>query len=224
MRAPTEGNMASIYAEYWKMQEVIDGAERTIAEKDRVSARMEAEVGEGPANWYLVQAYPGDDLRAMRWLARRRFGVMRPEMPRNGGGGQAFFSGWIMVFTWNIEKMHSRILATPGVMNILCDPVTLRPVPIGDAFVQQVRKEAWKIEPRRQRVAVPDNPQSPAKPRRPNKREHKALSGLKKLMKQKGITLTLAQWEYVNTLEPRTRIALLNRAIAAPLVSLPGAA
>jgi hypothetical protein len=150
MLAPTNGNMSEVYAEFWRMQEIADDAERRINIDIAVSCGVFAEITEGStANWYLVRTYPGDDMRALRWLARRRFGAFRPmqqRWQRNAlvHGWQAQFPGWLFVYTWDIAKMQHRIRSCPGVMDILCFPATGQPVPICDEFVRDLQAKSWE--------------------------------------------------------------------------------
>lgn len=219
------GNLADAFAAAWHTIEIAQQVEPQIMEAARATTRMEAEVDEGPANWYLVQTYPGDDLRAMRWLSRRRFGTFRPMQPRDGGGGEAAFPGWLFVFVWDMDKMAARIRATPGVMGILCDPVTLRPAPIRDRWVQQVREFSWQIQERRPRAPAPAlNPQKAAKPGRPKPRERKALDQLKKALRLAGISYSDDQWTFINALVPRLRIAVLQMSLRASTVEPSGSA
>jgi hypothetical protein len=117
---------------------------------------MLAEIADddGP-HWYLVRTKPGEDMRALRWLARRRFGVFRPVAWRTvmGWGGDIIsetahpiFSGWLFVRVYDIAKMAARIQACPGVISILSDAATLAPVPINDRFVDELEAMRWTVE------------------------------------------------------------------------------
>jgi hypothetical protein len=156
MLAPTNGNLSEVFAECWRMFDVAAQAE---ADMNRLVALMKgivAEIGDDDAPcWYLVRTKPGEDMRALRWLARRRFGVFRPMAWRTimGWGGevisetaQPIFTGWLFVRVYDIAKMAARIQACPGVINILSDAATLVPVPINDRFVDELEAMRWTVE------------------------------------------------------------------------------
>jgi hypothetical protein len=147
---PEGGNMAAVYAEFWRTLAIAGDVEAAINAVVSCSSDTEAEIsGEEPARWYLVHTYAGDDVKAMRWLARRKFGVFRPmkqrKDKRNGiklQGFEAAFPGWLFVLTWDIKKMLRRILAQPGVMDVFSDPVSLKPHVIPDGFIATLRQQS----------------------------------------------------------------------------------
>lgn len=212
------GNLTEAFAAAWRTIEIAERAEHEITDVARATGRTEAEIDESAPSWYLVNTYPGDGLRAMRWLARRRFGVC----------AQAAFAGWLFVYVWDINKMLGRIRGTPGVAGILCDPVTQKPVPMSDTFVHDLRTESDGIETSRRirrssaRAQKSANPQKPARPRRPLKFERKALDRLKEEIRRSSITYNEAQWAFINTLEPRIRIAVLEQTLRPPTVAASG--
>ncbi len=147
------GNMVEVYAQFWRTLAITDDVEAAINSVVERSAATEAEIGEGEARWYLVQTFAGDDVKAMRWLARRKFGVFRPmkqrEDKRNGAklqGWEAAFPGWLLVLTWDIKRMLRRILSQPGVKDILSHRISLEPQPIPDWFVTELRALSFKYK------------------------------------------------------------------------------
>lgn len=154
MLAPTNGNMTEVYAEFWRMHEIAGDVEAAINLLVSRSLGAEAEIsGDEPAYWYLVETFAGDDVKAMRWLARRKFGVFRPmqqrQDKRNGTklqGWQPAFPGWLFVYTWDIDRMLRRILSLPGVLRVLSDPVSQSPVPIPSWFVEDLRNESFRYK------------------------------------------------------------------------------
>ncbi len=154
MLAPNSGNMAKVYADFWRMHEIAGEVEAAINYVVSRAADTEAEIsGDEPAYWFLVETFAGDDVKAMRWLARRRFGVFRPMKQRVDKrndtklqGFEAAFPGWLFVYTWNIDRMLRRILSLPGVMRVLSDPVSQSPVPIPAWFVEDLRTESFKYK------------------------------------------------------------------------------
>lgn len=220
------GNMVGVY------RATRERAEREINDVVRNTSSMEAEITEGSrADWYLINTFAGEDLKAMRYLARRRFGLFRPMQQRTKarnegqsiGGMEPVFPGWLFVYCWDVKAMRSRILSAPGVFSMLCDPVTLDPVTIGDDFIQRLRGKAWVFEERLTRIAR-DGARNEyrQKPRRPDKRERKALDRLKKAVKDRGFDWDESTWADVNRLEPHERIALLQRTLCPPsMVSAP---
>lgn len=239
MLAPT-GNMAQVYVQSEQdrrrnlMRSIKRKATKAINKAAHSAPPMEAEITEGAtADWYLVYTFPGEDLRAMRWLARRRFGVFRPmqqrEDKRSGTvvqGWEPIFPGWLFVFCWDIRKLKTRLRNCPGVFEILCDPVTQQPAPVdtvdenGVHFIDRLRARAYEYReqaPRlvRHNVRIPTTKRTiKAGPRRPHKFERKALDRLKNELKCRGFTLDHAMWALANGLEPHLRIALFQRTLS----------
>lgn len=220
MRAPTDG----LYQRY---RDVIDRVEPEITEAARATAMMEAEVPATPAKdtderakMYLVFAYPGEDLHALRWLARRRFGVIQPKEQRITKAGnrvqgwQPIFSGWLIVYVWDIDKAYSRLKNCPGVMDVLHDPVTLKPMPIPAWFVDELLSAQWDYYDHAPRPGHYEQRGLRQTRRcRPNKKQRKELDRLKKQAKDQGIGWDKSTWENINALEPHERIALLQRTL-----------
>lgn len=223
MLAKTGGNMSEVYREWHRMQEIADQAEAWANDPSRSTARLEAEVSEAtPAQWFLVHTFPGDDVRAMRWLARRRFGVFQPRQQRTTKGGilvqgwQAIFPGWLMVYTWDINRMLPRILACPGVMDLFCEPVSLRPVPIPDWFVAELRQPEFEYRdnaPRPGHYRVHSERHIKRRIPPPTKKQRKELDTLKKQARQIGIGWDQHAWEQIRALDPYHRIEVLQRAL-----------
>lgn len=226
MLAPDQ-NLYRLYRE-------IAVVESEMTEAARRSAALEAEISpECAADWYLVQTFPGDDLRGMRWLARRRFGVFRPmtqRIDRQRGihvqGWEPVFPGWLFVYCWDVGKMRARIEACPGIMSILCDPVSQSPVAVntpdkeGIGFVDRLRALGWVYNenaPRLTRHApmrrAPSNPQPKRIVRRPTSKERKQLDALKNQFRTMGLEWDAEAWAHANRLDPYHRIALMRRTI-----------
>ncbi len=230
MHGMTNGNMGSVYR---RTQAVAACAEASINARVSRSSGIDAEISEGStADWYLVNTFPGDDVRALRWLSRRRFGVFRPLQQRtdkrNGNvvqGWEPAFPGWLFVYVWDIKKLKARILATPGVMGMLCDPVTMEPVPVdqpdekGVRFIDKLRALSWVYSdnaPRQQRHQAAVRAVQKAHksmPRRPTKHERKTLDRLKNDFKQRNLKWDQSTWADANRLEPHMRIVLLQRTL-----------
>lgn len=225
MLAPTpKGNLGPV----WKKIEA--DALQAIDAKMEKQGEVNAEISASPAQWFLVRTYPGDDARALRWLARRRFGAFRPMQQRrlkSAGerlvqGWEPAFPGWVFVLCWDIDKMRPRILSTPGVMGLLCDPATNRPVPIDDDFIERLRELAWIYDERAphpgnytQRRAARHVARMRPKTKKIDKRTKKTLQRLKNELKACG-KWEPSTWENANTLAPHERIALLQQALNAP--------
>lgn len=196
--------------------------EDEMTEAARKSATMEAEIVPTTcARWYLVQTFPLEEVRAMRWLARRRFGVFQPVEQRiHHGvlvqGWQAIFPGWLLVYTWDIDRMQGRITSTPGVMDLFRYPVSLAPVPIPKDFVQMLRERAFDYResaPRRSSVGFHSERHVRRRTPRPNKKQRKELDRLKKQARDSGIGWDQHTWDNINSLAPHERIALLQRTL-----------
>lgn len=163
-KAPT-GNMADLYQEFWRLIDVADNAERYANAVP--SNPLNAEIVQGSlSDWYVVRTYPGDDMRALRYLTRRRFGVFRPmkqkiRMEASPVTGRVIekryetmepvYPGMLLVFCWDIDKMRSRIMACPGVMKILCNGEG-RPVNVdvpdveGRLFIEKLRELSFQFQ------------------------------------------------------------------------------
>lgn len=220
------------FKEAWTILDACKAAELKIAQFDERSSPTDCEItAEASADWYLVRTYPGDDQRAMRWLARRCFGVFRPmqqrENKRNGGkvqGMEPVFPGWIFVFCWDARKMRTRIEAAPGVMKILCYPDSDRPVPINDRFIAAMRALSWVYDehaPGAGHAAVTGGRQARRQRlQRFGKNARKIMrraQDLKKELKRLG-KFDPSTWEQAATLAPGERISLLMRALNGPAV------
>ena len=237
MLAPPTGNMLDVYRRTARLRHIRKIKKQALKTLDAVLQKakpLEAEIAPEPADWYLVHTFPGDDVRAMRWLARRRFGVFRVMQQRRDRrndiklqGMEPAFPGWLFVFVWDIKKMKDRLRACPGVMSIFCDPVSQEPVPInqpdedGVLFIEKLRALSWAYNenaPHAQRHsarASMSTARSNKKPRvqRPTKKQRKQLERLKKDFKARGLEWDQSTWEYANSLAPHERIALLHRTL-----------
>ncbi len=202
-------------------------AEAVINDRAFRQGPINSEVAVSSAEWFLVRTYPGNDALALRGLARRRFGAFRPMQQRHDKlsgialqGWEAAFPGWIFVLAWDIDKMRARIVSCPGVMGLLCDPASSRPVPIDEEFIDRVRALSW--------VYNENAPHSRTQPgmralrnvkrlRRAkiDKRTRKTLQKLKNGLRARG-RWDSSTWESANMLAPHERIALLQRTLNAP--------
>lgn len=152
------GNLGQVYreTERQRLGRIKAAASRTLNKivKGAKPLCMEILGEQSAAGWYLVYPYPGDDLRALRWLGRRRFGAFRPMQQRRHAkneavrlqGWEPMFPGWLFVRVFDIDKMLDRLTAVPGVMKILRDPATNDPVAIPDQFVDDVRALGWDYD------------------------------------------------------------------------------
>jgi hypothetical protein len=226
MLAPTpKGNLGPV----WKT--ITDDAEALINERAGRQGPIDAEISPSAAEWFLVRTYPGDDVRALRWLARRHFGVFQPiqqrrlkkEGERLVQGWESAFPGWLFVLCWDIDKMRGRIVSCPGVMGLLCDPATNRPVPIEDDFIDRLRALAWIYNdhvPHAHHYASAARHIARMRPKNKkiDKRTKRTLHKLKNELKAQG-KWDSSTWEHANELAPHERIALLQRALNAPSLS-----
>lgn len=226
MLAPNNGNMASVYREFWRMQEIAASAEPAINEIASRTSGFEAEIVEGESpQWYLLQTFPGNDLKAMRYLARRRFGVFRPMQQRKHakvegqpiGGMEPCFPGWLFVYCWGVDKMRWRILSAPGVASIFSDSVSLKPIVIPDEFVMRLREQAWVIDDRIGHVAREGNRHQQRRPAKLGRKERKAIDRLRSSLKLLG-KFDPSTWAKAAKLAPAKRIALLLQVLNGPVV------
>lgn len=141
--------MADVYAEFWRMQEIAASVEESINYVVRHTPPSFAEATIDDPEWFLIETFPLSEARALRSLARRRFGAIQPMTQRRDRysgilvqGWQPVFSGWLFVRTWSIRKMRRRILSAPGVLEILHDPVSGEARAIPDWFVDLLRAES----------------------------------------------------------------------------------
>ena len=222
MLAPPKGNLSYVRQEVERLR-MVQQYEADMTDHALNANLADAEISDGEADWYLVHTFPGDDLRAMRWLARRRFGVFRPMQQRKQphregqpiGVMEAVFPGWLFVFTWMSDSNWNRLRGCPGVMGLLCQQGTQKPVPIIDGFVQELRAKAWCIEDKLSRLGVQAarNEEHTKKkaPLRPNKTQRKALDRLKEKAKTQGVTWDQSTLAHLNDLDPHHRIAFMER-------------
>ncbi len=229
MLAPSNGNMAEVYADFWRMHEIANGAEAAINMVVSATSDMEAEIEPGStADWYLVSTFPGNDVKAMRWLARRRFGVFRPMQQRQKahvegqpiGGMEPVFPGYLFVYAWNIQVMQYRVLNCPGVMAIL-RTAGGRPIPVnqpdedGHYFIDKLRALAWVYEPRIGRVAQESDRHQQRRPTKLGRKERKTIDKLRTSLKLLG-KFDPSTWAKAAELAPTKRIALLQQALQGP--------
>lgn len=246
MLAPPTGNMLDVYrrtAHLRSVRKIKREASKTINAVVQNSETLEAEITDEPidddqvrGDWYLVNAFPGDDLRALRWLARRRFGtwqVMKQRTDKQGNviqGWEPAFPGWLFVFVLDIKKMKSRMLACPGVMSILCDPVSMEPIGInqpgkgdknGRLFIDKLRELSWVYKENAPRARpAPSLPgrrkstRSCAERRDRTRRDKQKveIKRLKNTLKVQG-KWDQSTWEVAHGLAPEQRIALLHRLV-----------
>lgn len=225
MLAPTpKGNLGPVW------DSLAADAERRMNGRVALAAPTHAELTPDEGDWFLVRVMPGEDLRALRHLARRRFGVFRPMHQRRDvvtdallSGWEPVFPGWLMVFTWDIQKMQSRIRSCPGVTGILCHRVSQQPVSInvkekdGVYFVDRLRELSFTykdVGPRSTDEVRGERQAKKSTVRRLTKPQRKALQKLKDAVKRQGLW-DQSTWEEANRLEPHERIALLQRALNA---------
>lgn len=219
-------------SEAWTLLDIAKAAELSMADECQVSTDAEIVPGVS-AEWYLVQTFPGDDARALRWLARRHFGVFRPmqqradrESGRVRQGYEPVFAGWLFVFCWMGADMVGRLLDVPGVRGLLCYPQTFRPVVIPEDFVQRLRGLSWVYDesaPQARTHAAVTAARHVKRVQSLRGRQRRELQRLKAEAKRRG-TLDHNSWSAANRLEPGERIRLLKRALVgsagvAPILS-----
>jgi hypothetical protein len=149
------GNMADVYRQAHRLFDVAERVEREV--NAAPALRQTEEIAEGDrADWYVIRTKPGEDMRALRWLARRWFGVFRPMQQRVRDGVrydamEPVYPGMLLVFTWNIDRARPRIMRCPGVLGILCNAEG-RPVGVdmpdqdGKRFVEKLREISYRFD------------------------------------------------------------------------------
>jgi transcription antitermination factor NusG len=112
------------------------------AEIERRALEIAAEVDqkEGPyyaeilphetPRWHIVRTAPGQENKATKFLADRRFGVALPRFVKGSRlirghevsdlSEQLIFPGRVFVFVWGVLTHWHRIIANPGVQSIMC--------------------------------------------------------------------------------------------------------
>ena len=215
--------------EAWTMIDEIAAYEAKMAEFDARRGPLTCELTEkAKADWYFVRVKPGEDLKAMRKLADRRFGVYRPmrqREDRNSGrplqGRVPMFPGWLFVMPWDMAENRSRIVNCPGVAEIFCYPNTDKPVIIPDAFIMTMRAEAAAYDDSAPESADGQRygTRTEVRARRQEKRivrlkkhQRKELQHLKTRAKQLG-AFDASTWDKLNALDPGPRIALIKRTL-----------
>lgn len=213
--------------EAWSL-EIVRDAEAKIAKIDAHRALMGqarpfAELSEeSRGTWLLIEAFPNEDVRAVRNLARRRFAVFRPMQQRVDKlnpdkkleGWQPVFPGWLFVFCFDAEKQWRRVLACPGVKAIVTS--------VDDEFVKQVGALNWVYD---ERAAGPShaavqsvrNVKRAKAANKAQRKQFRKVREMKKALKRKGL-FDPSTWAYANRLDPDERIALLSRTLKAPAI------
>lgn len=100
------------------------------------------------ALWHLVETLPGAERKAMRYLAKRGFGVFLPAFDADSlaalrvlGFNDAralIFPGHVLLFVWDVLAHWRRIGACPGVKRVVCNEHEV-PVTLMDDTVDQLR-------------------------------------------------------------------------------------
>lgn len=96
--------------------------------------------------WLIVRVEGGREQTAAAHLVGRRFGVFLPQYPwtairrgRKVEGRGNLFPGYLFVFVWGVQQHIRRILAVPGVMEVMmCGD---HPVIVPDRVIDDIRAE-----------------------------------------------------------------------------------
>lgn len=207
---------------YQLYRDIVAAVERQITFAALSAPSMNMEISEGlDPVWWLANAFPGEDMRALRWLARRRFGVFRPmcqrKQPHREGQSigvmEPLFPGWLLIRTWPTDDNYQRARHSIGVMDILCHPGGRHPVEVPDDFVNALRAQAWCVEERLLHVARQANRQEVRHKQksRPTKSQRKTLDRLKERAKARGVSWDSSTLAHLNELDPYHRIAFMER-------------
>jgi hypothetical protein len=156
--------------------------------------------------WHLVQTMAGQELKAVRFLAARQFGVFLPsftaDVPRRLGdlelctSRRLIFPGHVFVFVWDVLAHWRRIMSCPGVARILMDRAE-HPVVVPERVIDLVQAMQFGF--------ALDRPS-----RRRRRRER--CQGSRPICDQVVLTCR-SHWRDVVTLAPAGRIGLLHRAL-----------
>lgn len=228
------GNMSVVYFDHVKRQREIDKAEQQMRQVMANAKPLEAEIVPGaPVGWYLVHTRAGRDLHALRWLAKRMFGVFRPMQQRKTpswegqsiGMMEPIFPGWLFVFVLGMTRaQRDKISVCPGVLDLLRDPASGEPVLISDDFIAELRAQSWVYNQRLGYAGTTarrhENRLRQVRPPRPLKlgrKERKTIEKLKKALKVSG-KFEPSTWANAAELAPAKRIALLLQALRGPAV------
>lgn len=223
------------FEEAWDLLEIARRAEIEVSSALENSRLTDCEITDGmTAEWFLVRSFPGDDARALRWLARRRFGAFRPMQQKRAGrnkehivqGWEPIFPGWLFVYCWDIGKMKTRIETCPGVMSLLCYADSARPVPIPQDFIDRLRAQASvyddrapvKVGTQRSGNVEVRSTRHERRIRRLSRTERKELQRLTDTAKRVG-AVDDETWDSVKQLDPGKRIAWLKRTLMSPAVA-----
>lgn len=100
--------------------------------------------------WTAIETYPTHEFIAAAHLAARRFGVFLPSLTikfkdrfkKLRSKDKTLFPGYVFVFAWGVLTHRRRILACPGVKDILYDGE--EPVVVPDTMIDHLRiREAY---------------------------------------------------------------------------------
>ena len=113
---------------------------------DERTGRLDAELVPGvQGRWHIVRVEGGRETTAAAHLVGRRFGVYLPQYPevlivrgRKIERLRNLFPGYLFVFVWDVMNHAGRILAVPGVIDILSR--NDHPVVVPDAMIDDIRR------------------------------------------------------------------------------------
>lgn len=110
-------------------------------------------------HWHVVTVLPGQERTAAEDLSDRCFGVYLPESEhtevrrgRKVDFKRIMLPGYVLVFVWDIERHHGRILACDGVRGLLM--VNGHAAVVPDRFVNIVRRAENRERPLRTLIEV----------------------------------------------------------------------
>ena len=137
--------LAEIEQDRGNVAEVLRALGQQATARAELVGELNAEHGEGSAQWHVATVHPGHENIAAAHLAARRFGVYVPMiddvafLPQGKRrSSKRMFPGYVFLFVWDVALHLGRIHACPGVARVLfSDPE--RPAVISDSDMEAIQ-------------------------------------------------------------------------------------
>jgi transcription antitermination factor NusG len=149
--------------------------------------------------WHLIETWPNREMKAVKFLVDRHFGVFLPTFESKLGATRLIFPGHLFIFVWDIVKHWRRIRMCPGVGRVLMDQPE-HPVVVPDKVIDFIQALQFGLSPSKL-----------SKRQRMKRKYQQQICG-----DQDEETVILhcrSHWNDLEALAPAQRISLLHRAL-----------
>lgn len=172
---------------------------------------LQAEIRSGHTpQWHVLVTVPGQERIAAAHLSGRRFGIYLPEIEIDDKSKtiEPMFRGYLFVFVWDIDFHWRRILACPGVVEIL--QVDGQPAVLPSHEIDRIRSIENENRPLRASL------ESVAKPKKRHRGYHKSKQKQSHAFTESEI-ISVRTWsaftDGINRLDAEARTTVLERAL-----------